>query len=158
MQLPAEMLTELNAELTRERFSNALYLAIAGQFENMNLSGFADWARKAASEEAGHAAAFFDYITYRNAPPVLAVVQAAPALPADVGQLFGAALKQEQIISEALRQLYAKAMNTGDYFTAEFLHSFLKEQVQSERELTEIVYKVNAYPNEMLLIEQGMSK
>lgn len=158
MQLLSEILTALNDELTRERFSAALYLAAAGQFENMNLSGFADWARRASAEETGHAQAFFDYITDRNAAPMLATVQGVPALPADVGALFGAALKQEQIVSEALRQLYARAMNGGDYFTAEFLHPFLKEQVKSERELTEIVAKVNSYPNEMLVIEQWLAE
>jgi ferritin len=158
MQLPSEILAALNDELTRERFSAALYLAAAGQFENMNLSGFADWARKASAEETGHAQAFFDYITDRNAPPVLGMVAAVPTLPVDVGALFSAALKQEQIVSEALRQIYAKAMNTGDYFTGEFLLPFLKEQVKSERKLTEIVSKVNSYPNEMLVIEQWLAE
>ena len=158
MQLPSDLLTALNDELTRERFSAALYLAAAGQFENMNLSGFADWARNASSEETSHAKAFFDYITDRNAPPVLAAVAAIPTLPADAGALFSAALKQEQIVSEALRQIYAKAMNVGDYFTADFLHPFLKEQVKSERELTEIVSKVSAHPNELLLIEQALGE
>lgn len=158
MQLPSDLLAALNDELTRERFSAALYLAAAGQFENMNLSGFAKWARKASKEETGHARAFFDYITDRNAPPVLAAVAAVPALPADAGALFSAALKQEQIVSEALRKINALALNDGDYFTVEFLQWFLKEQVKSERELTEIVSKVNAHPNELLHMEHRLGK
>jgi ferritin len=145
MQLQPDVLTALNDELTRERFSQALYLALAAEFETLNFSGFAKWARKAAEEEGEHAGRFFDYITDRNAPPVLAALPATPTLPTDIPALFGAALKQEEVVSEALRKLYVLSVSKGDAFTANFLQQpfdFLAEQVGAERELTEIVSKL----------------
>lgn len=158
MRLPDELTAALNDELTRERFSEAVYRAVAAQFETLNLSGFADWARRAADEEAGHGKGFFDYLADRNTQPKITTVPAAPALPADPAGLFAAALKQETVVSEALRALYALALNTGDYFTCEFLAPYLKEQVQAERELTEIVWKVQNYPSELLLLEAQLKE
>jgi len=142
MKLPAELLTALNDELTRERYANALYLAAAGQFEALNLTGMADWARRAAADEVKHGNGFFDYITDRNEKPILAAVEAAPSLNGDPLSIFQAALKQEMIVSEAIRSIYALAVKTGDFFTCEFLHWYLKEQVESERDLTTTIGKV----------------
>lgn len=142
MQLSPQLLQALNSELTRERFSGAVYAAMAGKFEVLNLSGFAKWANRAAEEEAGHAKAFAKYISDRNQLPVYSQVPEVPALPDDLVELFSAALAQEEAVSEALRQIYFAALQEGDYFTLEFLNPYLKEQVESEDNLQEIVGKM----------------
>lgn len=160
MKLPKALLDGLNDELTRERYAEALYLSAAGQFETLNLSGFAAWCRRAAAEENTHARAFFDYLTDRNETPVLDKVDAVQA-PDDITAIFQAALKQETVVSEAIRLLAQLSHETKDYFTVDFLNPFLKEQVKSERELIEIVGQLklaNGNPAAILLLNDKLGE
>lgn len=142
MRLPQDLLAALNAEVTLERYSAGVYLALAAQFERLSLTGFAKWARNASAEEIGHAGKFFDYIADRNEMPAVEAVDAPPALRGDPLALFQAALEQERAVSQLLMELYQTSADTGDTPTCDFLLPFLREQVKSERELTEIVARV----------------
>ena len=144
MRLPADLLTTLNDEYTLERYSNGVYMALAAQFEKLSLTGFAEWARRAADDEATHARKFFDYLTDRNETPVVDQLDPAPTLRPDPLALFQAALEQERTVSDALRAIYAQAEELSDPPTCEFLLWFLKEQVESERDLTTITGKLSA--------------
>lgn len=142
MRLPADLLSALNDQTTLERYSSAVYLALAAQFERLSLTGFAAWARRASAEETGHAGKFFDYLADRNETPLVDALDAPPAGRGDPLALVQAALEQERVVSEALRQLYGQAEALQDPPTCGFLLPFLAEQVQSERELTELAARL----------------
>ena len=137
------VLEPLQAQYNRERANEAFYLAMAAAFEQMNLTGFAGWARRAADEEHGHAQKFFDYIADLNAMPRVDALP-VPALPAvgDVLSLFVAARTAEIANSDALVTLAQQALLATDLTTHAFVQPFLLEQVQSVRELDELTTKL----------------
>lgn len=139
------VLDTLQQQITRERYNEAVYLALANRFDVTNLEGFAKWARDAAHEEAGHAQKFTDYIIDRNASPVTAPVNGYTVPLCDMltagALLFQAALDLEIANTEAIKTLYALADEAGDPQTCVWLIWALEEQTSAERELTTLLAK-----------------
>ena len=116
MKLEAKLAAGLNQQLTLERYSSAIYLAMSGEFEAKNLVGIAKWFRKKASEEDVHAGKFFDYIADRGAAPFVDALQ-IPAIPADTDALvefFWASLKHEQLVSARIFALIQEAQGVKE--------------------------------------------
>jgi len=66
-----EVLDAINEQINAESYSSYLYLSMAAYFEDMGLSGFANWMKIQYQEEAAHALKFFNYLTERNGKVVL---------------------------------------------------------------------------------------
>lgn len=136
----------LNNQYNFERYSEAVYLAFAGDLEYLNLTGMAAFMRKRAGEEHAHAAKFAEYITDRNEKLVV------DGLPRPEGSstwdvmtmgqaLFNQALEHERLVTSRIEALYGLSCKLEDGRTCVFTHWFLTEQVEEERTLEEILTK-----------------
>ncbi len=137
------VLDALNKQVTNERQNSAIYLAIGNQFDVLNLTGLAKFARVNSIEELGHAQRIIDYIVDRYGVPVtdalLSVEQISVGMMNGPRILFTGALQREQVTTEQIKTIYDLAEDADDPQTCQFLLWFLEEQTKSEREFSEIV-------------------
>jgi len=132
----------LNDHLQAELSSAYLYLAMAAHFEAANLQGSAQWMRRQAREELGHAMKVFDYLADRNGRVEL------KALPQPQGQfgstleVWKAALANEEKVSKLIGDLSARARDAGDHATHAMLQWFVTEQVEEEKTVQTILEQV----------------
>lgn len=162
-QLDAVLMDALNRQVTQERYNVGIYAALANRLEFLNLPGLAAWMRKASAEEQTHADKFSAYLIDRNAYPLIAPLEgyAAPdGQMINIGRLcFAEALRREQTVTEQIKIIYDIAEQAGDPQTCVFLHEFLTEQTSAERELIEIVARLQfaeGCPAAVLLIDKEL--
>lgn len=149
-----------------ERYSADIYLSLGAQLDILNLNGFAHWMYKQAGEEREHADKFKDYLIERNALPVVAAVPApnhvlTNNLMSAPLSAFETALAHEKLVTEKINDLYGMAREAEDYPTEEFLHWFVKEQVEEEHSLEEILTKFAYAANDgaaILMLNEEMGK
>jgi ferritin len=102
--------------------------------------------RKASAEEQTHADKIGGYLIDRNACPL---IDTTPAYTAPDGAMliigrlcFAAALQREMQVTEMLKTIYDLADQADDPQTCIFLQWFLAEQTSAERELIELVARL----------------
>ena len=129
----------LNQQINFELFSAYLYLSMSAHFEAQNLSGFAHWMRVQYQEETGHAMKFYKYVFDRSGVVTLkAIAQPATKFktPADV---FKQVLEHEQKVTSLINKLFEAAVKEKDYAAQSFLQWFINEQVEEEKNATDII-------------------
>lgn len=132
----------INEQVKNELHSAYLYLAMSAHFEHDALTGFASWMRLQAREEVTHAMKLYDYLNDRGGKVQL---QAIPAPPPELGtplQIFREAYEHEQKITALIHKLYVLAGEQNDYPTQIMLNWFIEEQVEEEKNASEIVAKL----------------
>ena len=141
MTLPTDVLGLLNAQITRERFAEAAYTAIATWADAQSFPGLQAWAEAAAAEERTHAMTQIAYLNDR----ARVSLEPLDAPQADFGEYADAlktALTLEQTVSRALTEITRQARADGDEATALFIGGFLAEQVKAEKEIAVYVQRV----------------
>lgn len=129
----------LNQQINHELFSSYLYLSMSAHFESVNLSGFARWMKVQSEEETEHGMKFFHYVNERGGKVVLEAI-AKPAAdyktPVDVMKKV---LEHEKKVTGTIEALYELSMKEKDYPTQVMLHWFIKEQVEEEKNASDII-------------------
>ncbi len=133
---------EMNAQINRELFSAYLYLAMVAYLEAENLNGFAHWMRIQALEEMTHAMKFFNYVSERAGKIVLETIEKPAVKISSVKDVFEQALQHEKYITKSINTLYALAKKENDNATVIFLEWFVTEQVEEEKNASEIIGKL----------------
>lgn len=129
----------INEQINFELSSAYLYLSMAAHFEGENLGGFASWMRVQYKEETEHGMKFFSYIYERGGKVTLkAIPQPATKFKTPL-DIFKQVLEHEQKVTAAIHKLYELAMKEKDYATQNFLQWYIKEQVEEEKNATEII-------------------
>ena len=139
MVLSQTLQDALNEQLKQELYSSYLYLAMAAYCESKNLQGFAHWMMIQADEEREHAMRFYTFIQDRGGRVVLKALPGPPSDFATPLEVFEQALAHEQEISSLIEQLYQRAAAEPDHATLVFLQAFISEQVEEERNASQIV-------------------
>jgi ferritin len=129
----------INRQIHMEFESRYAYLGLSAWFETTPFHGFASWMRKQASEENFHAMKFFDYLTDRFGTVKLLPIGAPTCTFNSPLAAFQAALGHEQKVTASINSLYEAAINEKDYQTAGFLNWFLKEQVEEEKSVQDMI-------------------
>jgi ferritin len=129
----------LNDQINAELHSAYLYLSMAAYFESGNLSGFAHWMTRQASEEQGHAKRIFDYVHERGGRVLLKAIEAPETSWKSPLAAFKAALEHEKYITGRIDDLAALAEKESDRATLSMLKWFIDEQVEEEDAAATIV-------------------
>ena len=119
-------------QINKELFSEYLYLSMKAYFANLNLNGFVNWMDVQVQEERAHAIGMFDYVLERGGKVELEAInkpQTSWNGPLDV---FKAVLAHEQFITSSINALMDVAEETKDRAAMIFLNWYLKEQVEEE--------------------------
>ena len=137
--LSSKMQQALNDQIQKELYSSYMYISMAAHFQSKNLPGAANWMRIQQGEEMEHAMKFFDFVHDRGGQVIL---QAIPQPPSDFSSpvvAFKEALAHEQKVTQSIHDLYALAVQEKDYPTQVMLQWFIDEQVEEERNATDVV-------------------
>jgi ferritin len=142
MKLSNKLEKVLNDQINLELCSAYAYLGMAAYFDRTPFTGFGKWMQVQTSEELGHANRFFKYIVERGGKVTL---QAIPEPKCDYKSpldVFKASLGHEQRVSASICAIYELAAAEKDYPTLSFLKWFLDEQVEEERNVGDILAKL----------------
>jgi ferritin len=137
--LSDRMRDAINEQINAEFYSAYLYLSMAAHCDALNLPGFSHWMKLQAKEEVEHATKFMEYLADRGARIVLKAIGEPPAEFPSPLAVFEQALEHERHVTALINNLYKMAVEDNDYATQSELMWFIKEQVEEEKNATQIV-------------------
>ncbi len=159
--IPQAMQDAMNEQIKNELYSAYLYLSMAAHFESKTLSGFANWLRIQAQEELGHAMKFFDFIIERGGTVALKAIDQPPSSWNSNLEAFEQVLAHEQKVTKNIHDLYELALKEKDYPSQVMLQWFIEEQVEEEKNATEIIEKlkmIEAHGTAVLMLDHELGK
>lgn len=136
-----------NKQLNAETYSAYLYWAMSASLEKMNLPGFANWMRVQAQEEMTHAMKFYTHIIERDGTVELTAIDAPPVKWDNIKAVFESALEHERLVSGLINNLVDLAIEQKDHAANMFLQWFVTEQVEEEKNATDILGKLEIAGN-----------
>ena len=138
--MPAERFVEaLNEQVANEFAASHQYVAIAAHYEAQTLPQLAGFFYRQAVEERGHAMMMIKYLLDTDAPVRLREVAAPEISFGDHIAPIRLALEQEKTVSGQISDLFKIARDEGDYLSEQFVQWFLKEQVEEEATMSELL-------------------
>ena len=156
-----KLLDEMNVQINKEMYSGYLYLAMAAHFEENNLPGFAHWMVLQAEEELEHAMKFFEFLNEIGEKVNLEAIDKPDSKLGNPQQVYEQVLEQEQIVTSCIHLLYKLATEANEYPTQMFLQWFVNEQVEEEKNATEILENLKLAGesgNTLLMLDRGLAQ
>jgi ferritin len=142
MKLPTKLEKALNDQINLEFSSAYAYLGMAAYFACTPFTGFAKWMDLQSNEELGHANKFFKYISERGGKVTLRAIPEPKCDYKSPLEAYRASLVHEQKVSAAICGIYELATAEKDFPTLSFLKWFLDEQVEEEKNVSELLAKL----------------
>ncbi len=142
----------INEQINNELGSSYAYLAMSAFCESQNFRGCARWLRVQSQEEYGHAMKLFDFLLARGNAVRLDAIAEPNVKFQSIPQVFKAALKQENDVSERIDRLYELAFKEKVFAAMVELQWFLTEQVEEEKTAREIVAKFDLAKDDPALL------
>ena len=139
MEFSKKMQEALNAQIKEELYSSYIYLAMASWSQSVNLPGFANWFGVQSKEEMEHAMKFYAYVEDRGGRVLLQAIAQPPAEFGGPTDVFQKTLEHEQFITGRIHALFGMALDEKDYASTGLLQWFVNEQVEEEKNVTEIL-------------------
>lgn len=144
----------MNNQIKHELYSAYLYLSMAAWFENENLPGFASWMYVQAGEEQGHAMKFFHHIIDRGGKVSLQAIDMPPVDFGSPAEVFKMSYEHEQKVTGLINAIYQTALAEKDTAGQVFLHWFIDEQVEEEKNASQILDMLNKSGGSMGVLYQ----
>lgn len=129
----------LQAQINKEMGSAYIYLAISAQCSDMNWPGFARWFMVQYHEEMFHSMKLYNYLLDSGVKPELTALAAPRTSFSSVKEMFETTYAHEQGVTKSIWNLMALAKEEKDYATEGLLTWYVKEQVEEEKNDTEIL-------------------
>ena len=121
-----------NDQINKELYSEYLYLSMQAYFERLNLKGFVNWMSVQVQEEHAHALGMFDYLNQRGGNVQLEAIDKPETDWESPLAVFEQVLKHEEYVTSRINALMDVAEETKDRAAMSFLNWYLKEQVEEE--------------------------
>jgi ferritin len=156
-----QLLEAMNEQIKNEFYSAYLYLAMAAHCEAENLPGFGKWLRVQAQEEIGHGMKFFEFLIDRGARVTLQAISQPPAKYKSMAAMFQEVLEHEKRVTSLINRLYEIAVAEKDYAAQVLLHWFINEQVEEEKNATQILEQLKMIPEKggaLLFLDRHVGK
>jgi bacterioferritin B len=135
----ARFVDALNDQIANELAASHQYTAIAAQYEAQTLPQLARFFYAQAVEERDHAMMMIKYLIDTDSPVRLREIARPTADFDDHIAPIRLALEQERTVSKQIGELFAVAREEHDYLSEQFVQWFLKEQVEEEATMVEIL-------------------
>jgi ferritin len=133
------VLQAMNTQIMHEFYSAYFYLSMSAYFHTANLPGFATWMQVQAQEEQSHAMKFYEYILDRGGKVSLQAIAQPPAEFDSPLDIFKKAYAHEQKVTGLILDIYNTATAQKDVASQIFLQWFISEQVEEEKNASQIV-------------------
>ncbi|MBL7972252.1 MAG: ferritin [Prolixibacteraceae bacterium] len=156
-----EVLDALNAQINAESYSAYMYLSMAAYFENMGLSGFANWMKVQYQEESAHALKFFNYVVDRGGKVELKAVEQVPVDFDGIVDVYEKTLIHEVHVTDLINNLMNVAVKANDHAAQSFLKWFVDEQVEEEANVEKILSTlklINGQGNGIFMMDRELGQ
>lgn len=134
-----EVMDLLNEQIGKEAHSSAAYLAMASWCDQNGLNGSAKLFYDQSHEEREHQLKIFHFINDNGgtaySPAVKNILHDFNSLQ----EIFESALEQEIAISKSIHTIVSKCRKVQDYAAENFLQWFVKEQLEEEQKMRNIL-------------------
>ena len=137
----ADVLRAINVQINSEFSAWYQYLAMAAFCEREKFTGAARWLKAQSGEEYQHGMKLFDFVHARNGVVELTLIEQPAREFESFGEVFEAALRQEESVTEQINGLYELCFKNRAFAEMTELQWFLTEQVEEEKSAREIVAK-----------------
>jgi ferritin len=137
-----KMSQAINKQVNAELYSAYLYMSMSAWAAFKGYFGTAAWLSIQAEEEKGHAKKMSDYLADQGDRPVFAAIAEPPAEFASVADVFEKTLEHEQKVTASIGKLVDLAASEKDHATGIFLQWFVTEQVEEEKNVSEILQRL----------------
>ncbi|GAA5481827.1 ferritin [Haloferula sargassicola] len=122
----------LQSQAEHERFASISYLALSLWCEAADYSGFAEFFKKQAAEEAEHTEKIHGHLLDRGVQPILGAVEAPRQQFSDLIDVAKYVVELEKANTRGIHGCYEAALEQRDYPSQVMLHWFIEEQVEEE--------------------------
>ena len=143
--LDTKVASLINEQIRKELYSAYLYLDMANYYKDAGLDGFDNWFYVQAQEERDHAMLFRTYLLNNDQTIELLPIDAPGQVYPDFGAPLKSALEHERTVTASIHTIYAAASEANDYRTTEFLHWFVKEQGEEEKNTSDLIKKYELF-------------
>ena len=157
--MPADRFVDaLNEQIAAEFAASYQYAAIAIWYETQTLPRLAAFFYDQAVEERNHAMMMAKYLIDTDARVQLRTV------PEPVGEFedhvapIQLALGQEREVSGRISELFALAREESDFLSEQFVQWFLKEQVEEEATMSELLNVAERVRDFPMTLEEYMAR
>jgi len=134
-----KVLEAMNEQIMYELYSSYFYLSMSAWANSENYPGFGNWLRVQAKEELEHAMKFYDFLLDRGEKVTLMAIEQPPVKFNSLKEVFTMVYEHEQKVTALINAIYAKALAGNDYASQTFLHWFINEQVEEEKNSSELL-------------------
>ena len=157
--MPAERFVEgLNEQIGDEFAAHQQYVAVAAHYEAHTLPRLAAFFYAQALEERNHAMMMVKYLLDTSAAVRIPGVAAPSTEFEDNVAPIKLALKQERKVSEKLSRLFETAREERDYLSEQFMQWFLREQVEEEATMQELLDVAERSRDLPMMIEEYIAR
>ena len=160
-ELSKTMSGALNGQVQKEMESAYLYLSMSMYCESVGLRGAGHWLRKQWEEEQGHAMKIVEHINDRGASVELKGIGQPQAKFGSLKDIFDSVLKHEQEVTTSIHRLSIQATEEQDLATGVFLQWFISEQVEEEKQVTDILDTIKLAEGEgslLLMLDRRLAE
>jgi ferritin len=157
----ANLRAEFNRQMNQELRNAYLYLAMTAYFDSLSLTGFANYFRVQAKEELGHAMRFYDFMVDRGWEVELQEVPKPKTKWSSVLEAAEDFLAAETENTKRIWRLVDLAREAGDKAAENFLQWFVSEQVEEEKNASELLAKVRMardQPAALLALDRALAE
>ena len=148
----------LNTQIEHEFAAMQQYVAIAVYYDTQALPQLAGHFYRQALEERNHAMMIVQYLIDRDAP---VTVPGVPEVRNDFGSVsepLELALAQEKQVSAQFEHMTAVARQDNDFLGEQFMHWFLKEQVEEVASMSTLLQVAQRVGENVMLLEDYLSR
>ncbi len=150
-----DLLTE---QIGHEFFASQQYVAIAVWFDEQALPQLAAHFYAQSVEERNHAMMIVQYLMDREAEVVIPGVPPVRNAFASVVEPLELALAQERQVTSQFEALIALARGESDYLGEQFMHWFLKEQVEEVASISTLLQVARRVGENVMLLEDYLAR
>ena len=135
----------INEQINAEFYSAYLYLSFADYYEEVGLSGYANYFEIQAAEERDHALIFRKYLHENGEKVTLKKIDQPKVNFKKHIEPLEAALEHEKLVTSLINKIYEAAHKAGDFRTMNFLNWFIDEQMEEEDNADTMVTRMKLF-------------
>lgn len=132
----------INDQINMELYSANVYLTMAAYCFEMELDGFGNFFKIQMQEERYHAQRYFDFLMDVDGHFELKTIEAPKQKYKTLVDVFKQAQANEEAVTKSTYKLIDAALSEKEFATYTFLEWFIKEQVEEEALMRNILSKL----------------
>lgn len=142
-----KMADRINEQINKEMFSAYLYMAMSAKMSEAGYKGVAKWLMIQYHEEMFHGMKFYSYLEDQGVAVELKTLAKPEVSEKTVKDIFEKVLEHEKGVTKSIHELAALALEEKDYATQGLVAWYVDEQVEEEKNASEILQTIDLVGN-----------